>query len=854
MAVRACLDQRGRLLISVLSLLAVSLPVRAAEEWVAAYHEERLAQVRAEVAAKGYHWVPGPTSLMEYSPEQLDRMLGFKLPDGRMEGKGDACGLPVRKDLPAAFNWRDLGGMTDVRNQGACGSCWAFAATGALEAVIRIYSGQVLDLSEQQVLSCATYHWGCDGGWHGLAWDHYQVYGAMDESCMAYGQSDEIPCAEGACEPVAVAGEYLDIPNGVAEIKTAIHSYGPVATSMHAYDDFHYYTEGCYEHEGDESNNHAVTIVGWDDAACEGQGAWLVKNSWGTSWGEDGYAWIKYGSSGIGISTQMVYYDPADRLEIAGVTVQDEHWGNGNGWLDPGERAELVVTLRCGLLAGVMEGVYSVLGPDSGLVSVSKVQAGVADLDPGASAPLAPAFVVEVDPFAAVGTVARLPLTTIAHGPHFQRDTLSIVLGDVPILLVDDDGASVADPFFREALDAGGFLYRQWDTKTEGRPTAELLMGYPVVVWLTGVVGNLEGPDEVEPGQLDDQTALAGYLNGGGALLLSGQDIGWWLNEAGGPGDLDFYEDVLHARYEADDSEGRTMSGEAGDPISAGMSFEIGGGDGSRNQDYPSWITALSGAVPILDYHSGRAGALRWAGDYRLVYCAFGIEAINTAPDRAALMAQALNWLVPVWPDIEAPEAHLTAPNGGELWLPDSTVTITWEASDNVGVTAIDLLLSPDGGANYSNIVARGLPNSGSFDWVVKGAESSSCLLKLIATDAAGRRAVDLSDAVFSRGGSDLSISGERAARLQLRAHPNPCVRRTTVMLSLPAGAAVDVSLFDVTGRRVMQLQQGTLPAGEHAFPWDGTDARGYPLPAGTYFLHGVAGDQIVRERVLLIR
>jgi hypothetical protein len=831
--------------------IAASCPAGAAGDWLARYHEEEIARARAEVAAKGYDWVPGPTSLTQYTPEELDRMLGLRLPPAlrrAAEKGGNAARFPVRDDLPGAFNWVDLGLVTGVRNQGGCGSCWAFAALGALEAAIKIHSGVDWDLSEQQILACTTGD-GCTGGFASVAWDLLRSAGAVAEACYPYTGSDYLPCATGACEIVAVAGEYADIPNGVAEIKTAVYSHGPVATTMHAYSDFRYYTEGCYEHEGDEENNHAVTIVGWDDAACDGDGAWLAKNSWGMGWGLSGYFWIKYGSSGIGPSTQLVAFDPANRLEAIACEVDDDSLGNGNGWLDPGEQAELDVTLQSGLLAGRREGIHVVLDPDPGLVTILRRQASVPDLDPGESGSLSRAFVVEADSLLAVGTRVHLPLTIVSFGPHVERDTLALVLGNVPILLVDDDGGTVADPFFREALEAEGYLYRQWDTKIAGTPPAGVLAGYPVAVWLTGVLGNMEAPD---------RAALRTYLDGGGALLASGQDIGWWLNETGEPEEqedqLDFYNNYLHAEYRADDSGFRHLAGVAGDPITNGMVLDLGGGDGSRNQDYPSWIDPLDGAVPILSYSYGTPGALRSAGDYRLVYYAFGVEAVNAAEDRRALLANALEWLVPEWPDLVAPEVAVVSPNGGETWWPDSTVAITWEAQDDVGVTAIDLRISRDGGATFPELLAYGQPNSGTFLWDPKGVGSADCLLQVIARDAAGRMGRDVSDGTFTIIASDLGVEEQAGAPLRVRAAPNPFLREATLRLDLARDDRIGLALYDVTGRCVLALHDGLLPAGSHAFVWNGRDARGKPVPSGTYFARITGTRLSLVERLILLR
>jgi len=811
---------------------------------LAAYHDARIEAARAEVEARGYDWVPGRTSLVAYTPEELDRMLGFTPPPESVSRATPRLPLAVGKDLPSAFNWRDLGLVTGVRNQGPCGSCWIFGGVAALEAAIFIHAGDSLDLAEQQVLSCLPGD-GCWGGFPATVWDLFRMDGAVAEACLPYQAVDTVACEIDACPRVAVAGDYFDIPNDVDLIKAAVHDYGPVVTSMCVYEDFRYYTEGCYQHDGTDMNNHSVAIVGWDDAACDGAGAWLVKNSWGTGWGMEGYFWIRYGSSGIGLATQWVAYDPGDRLEVISAEIVDDETGNGNGWLDPGERAEIAVTVRCGLLSEPREGVIAVVDEHEGLVAVERRQARTPDLMPGEMAEFTPRFLVHADSFALVGAVARLPIAMLSYGEQIDSDTLEFVLGNVPVLVVDDDGGTIADPFFRRALEDEGQGYRVWDTKTSGPPAADALARYPVAVWLTGVTGNLEPPD---------QAAVSAYLDGGGALLVSGQDIGWWMNEAGSPDDLTFYHDYLHADYRADDSGYRHLNGSAGDPVTDGLSFDLGGGDGSLSQDYPSWIEPRGDAVAILSYDAGVDGALRWSGDYRLVYYAFGVEAANTSADRRALLARALEWLVPAWPDIASPQVQLIGPNGGEMFAPDSLVSISWNAFDDAGVTSVELRLSRDGGITWPVPIATGLAASGTYLWPAGGAQSATCRIRAVAQDAAGLMGADASDGDFTILGSPGATEDRVGSLVRLECDPNPFFSRTTMRFALARAEDVRLTVHDASGRAVAVLHEGLLPAGEHPFAWRGENDARLRLPSGAYFVRLQTSAGSLVRRVVLVK
>jgi len=276
--------------------------------------DEELQAIQKEIDNQGYYWTPAINPIItEYSPEERRAMSGLKLPDNweelwKAHLKPDFLKLST-EDIPATFNWEDSGKVTGVRNQGGCGSCWIFAATAALEAIYKIQRQVEMDLSEQQILSCVSYDWGCDGGWMDYAYEHYQNYGAILEVNMPYAADDLVPCTEDQYQIYATCNSWTAIPNEVNAIKTAVMT-APVAVAFFVYDNFHWYDNGCYDHADDSAGvNHAVLIVGWDDDMCGGEGAWRVKNSWGSNWGDDGYFWIKYGSCNFGVAAALLDID-----------------------------------------------------------------------------------------------------------------------------------------------------------------------------------------------------------------------------------------------------------------------------------------------------------------------------------------------------------------------------------------------------------------------------------------------------------------------------------------------------------------------------------------------------------------
>ena len=224
------------------------------------------------------------------------------------------------ESVPEAYNWCDAhGGCPPVRNQGPCGSCWAFGTVGPLEAWIEYANGaRGIDLAEQYLLSCNTHDWGCDGGWwaHDYHWNKMppgeSQAGAVTESAFPY-RASEVSCAGPYNHPYQVTawdyvGDGHSVPS-VAAIKEAIYTFGPVGVALCVGNQFDRYTGGVFQTDEtcNYAVNHAVVLVGWDDA----DQAWILRNSWGPDWGEDGYMRIRYGTSNVGYAANYVVYTPA---------------------------------------------------------------------------------------------------------------------------------------------------------------------------------------------------------------------------------------------------------------------------------------------------------------------------------------------------------------------------------------------------------------------------------------------------------------------------------------------------------------------------------------------------------------
>ncbi|MFN8589699.1 MAG: SdrD B-like domain-containing protein [Candidatus Eisenbacteria bacterium] len=201
--------------------------------------------------------------------------------------------------------------------------------------------------------------------------------------------------------------------------------------------------------------------------------------------------------------------------------------------------------------------------------------------------------------------------------------------------------------------------------------------------------------------------------------------------------------------------------------------------------------------------------------------------------------------------DATAPSVAVTAPNGGENLLVGASASLTWTASDNVGVTAVDLELSRDGGANYTP-VATGIANTGTYGWTVTGPSTAQALLRVTAHDAAGHTTSDASDAVFSISGSTAVDGGAVTAFALGTIAPNPTRGAAQSYFALPREASVRVSVMDVQGREAAVLADGVFAAGRHSVT---LDAQQHRLVAGLYFVRlRVNGGPTLTKRFAVTR
>jgi hypothetical protein len=218
---------------------------------------------------------------------------------------------------PSRFDWRNKDGkdwMTPIREQGGCGSCWAFSALAIIEAKINIQANDPdvdIDLSEQHLVSSC-----CDGdcgsGWPGDGINYAIDVGIPTEECFPYTAQNSActPCADWGTTRWNVDDYRYNTDEST--YKYQISLYGPMSAIFAVYDDLHLYQGGIYQRTNTSvfCGYHAIAIVGWNDT----DDTWIIKNSWGTDWGESGYGRIPreyfYANYGAYTIRNIVNYVP----------------------------------------------------------------------------------------------------------------------------------------------------------------------------------------------------------------------------------------------------------------------------------------------------------------------------------------------------------------------------------------------------------------------------------------------------------------------------------------------------------------------------------------------------------------
>ena len=242
----------------------------------------------------------------------LNRRLGLK-PSPALTPPGDVFNASEVASAPSAFDWRDYGVVTAVKDQGDCGGCWSFATTGNIESLYAIKNGNssLTTLSEQELLDCDDYFpcMGCNGGEMSCAFLYL-----TSEARGAIATEDSYPyvagpasktgtCKKASSKTGATIKSSRDLPTNEGQMATWLASNGPIAIGAYAIP-WKQYKSGILTSCGSGPVDHAILVVGFGSQA--GTDYWTIKNSWGPSYGEDGYIRVKRGVNLCKLASQPI--------------------------------------------------------------------------------------------------------------------------------------------------------------------------------------------------------------------------------------------------------------------------------------------------------------------------------------------------------------------------------------------------------------------------------------------------------------------------------------------------------------------------------------------------------------------
>eukprot|EP00355_Strombidium_rassoulzadegani_P008291 CAMPEP_0168619034 /NCGR_PEP_ID=MMETSP0449_2-20121227/6389_1 /TAXON_ID=1082188 /ORGANISM="Strombidium rassoulzadegani, Strain ras09" /LENGTH=330 /DNA_ID=CAMNT_0008659947 /DNA_START=12 /DNA_END=1004 /DNA_ORIENTATION=+ len=251
----------------------------------------------------------GINKFADFSPEEMKKLLGYKGSRSEAE-KNYVDFLDENTSLDVSIDWRKRGAVTRVKNQGQCGSCWAFSTTGSMEGAHFLSTGNLVELSEQNLVDCSWLNHGCNGGLMDNAFKYAEAHPLMTEADYPYTANTGLfKCKYDKSKGLAKVTNFADVkPNDTDQLIAAL-SRGPVSVAIEADQKaFQFYTGGVLSHDKCGTNlDHGVLVVGY--GLEKGERYFMVKNSWGPDWGDKGYIKLESstgaGTCGLNLSASI---------------------------------------------------------------------------------------------------------------------------------------------------------------------------------------------------------------------------------------------------------------------------------------------------------------------------------------------------------------------------------------------------------------------------------------------------------------------------------------------------------------------------------------------------------------------
>jgi len=265
-----------------------------------------------EINSANLSWTAGVNEWSDLTWPEFKKAVGlWKEPQHCSATKGSHVNVG---NAPDKIDWRDKGAVTPVKNQGSCGSCWTFSATGAVESHNKLKGHDLVQFAEQQLVDCAGgfKNNGCNGGLPSQAFQYLMWQGGQDlETAYKYTARDG-SCKFKKDKVGVVLTDEKNITQGDEKgLGDAVGNVGPTSVCYQVASDFRNYKSGVYDSRtcknGPMDVNHAVLAVGYDTDSKSGKPYWIIKNSWGTSFGIKGYFWMVRGKNMCGVATCASY-------------------------------------------------------------------------------------------------------------------------------------------------------------------------------------------------------------------------------------------------------------------------------------------------------------------------------------------------------------------------------------------------------------------------------------------------------------------------------------------------------------------------------------------------------------------
>ena len=325
--------------------------------------DDTIEEIREKIKHNGYSFKVDHNWVYDMSPEAKEAFFRRHLPlhprgDRFLDEIGSLAAVRLDRQLATQFDWRNYNGHSyigPIRDQGSCGSCYAFSASAAAEGTYNwakdSYDENCADFSEGFIAYCLSDQYpgfdGCDGADYDFQeLDGLVDYGICDETSYPYTPVEQ-ECVSSSWDTSRTTFKsWHRIECGdIDAIKTAIMTYGVLDAAVLVTSAFQAYSSGVYEDANTAceatpcyytETNHAIALVGWDDNPPEGGGGcWILRNSWGTGWGEDGYMRIRYSSAYVACAASYLVYALAPSVTTGTATSVTSFSATLNGTVNP---------------------------------------------------------------------------------------------------------------------------------------------------------------------------------------------------------------------------------------------------------------------------------------------------------------------------------------------------------------------------------------------------------------------------------------------------------------------------------------------------------------------------------------